>query len=180
MDIFTVIQLAGIIVSAITSVIAIVISICTLRQNSKMLEASSRPYIGVYGMSTYICDRHYYIIIKNFGQSVARIDSLTCSFKLADLSLRPGFNPFGNIDGASIAPGQSYRCVIDFDKIPDKKFCSIVFCVKYSSGIHKYKDEINLKIGGNLGNLEAHPSLKGTPAIDVIAETLQDMHIKSL
>ena len=87
------IQLLGIAISALTSIIAIIISVHTLRQNSKMIEDSSRPYIGIYGLSTYICDRYYYIIIKNFGQSIAHIESLTYDFDLAELSLHDGFDP---------------------------------------------------------------------------------------
>ena len=174
------IQLLGIAISALTSIIAIIISVHTLRQNSKMIEDSSRPHIGVYGVSTYICDRHYYIIIKNFGQSIAHIESLTYDFDLAKLALRDGLDPFGSIDGTSIAPGQSYRCAINFDKVPTDKISYIHFHIKYSSGTHNYEDEISLKIAGNLGNLEAHKTSKKTPALEVISETLQDMHIKSL
>lgn len=174
------IQLFGIAISSLASIIAIIISILTLRQNSKMIEDSSRPYIGIYGMSTYICDRHYYIIIKNFGQSIAYIESLSYNFDLAKLALHDDFDPFGNIDGSTLAPGQSYRCAIDFDKIPKGKLSFIHFHIKYSSGVHNYEDEISLKIDGNLGNLEAHKTFKNTPAIEVISETLQDMHIKSL
>lgn len=174
------IQLLGIVISALTSIIAIFISVHTLRQNSKMIEDSSRPYIGIYGLSTYICDRYYYIIIKNFGQSIAHIESLTYDFDLAKLALRDGLDPFGNIDGTSLAPGQSYRCAIDFDKIPTDEISSIHFHIKYSSGTHNYEDEITLKIDGNLGNLEAHKTSKKIPALEVISETLQDMHIKSL
>ena len=110
------IQLFGIVISALTSIIAIFISVHTLRQNSKMIEDSSRPYIGIYGLSTYICDRYYYIIIKNFGQSIAHIESLTYDFDLAKLALRDGLDPFGNIDGTSLAPGQSYRCAMILTK----------------------------------------------------------------
>lgn len=174
------IQLLGIVVSTLTSLIAIIISVRTLKQNSKMIEDSSRPYIGIYGMSTYICNRHYYIIIKNFGQSVAHIKSLSYDFDLAKLSLHDRFDPFGNIDGASIAPGQSYRCAIDFDKVSKDELSVINFHIKYSSNTRDYEDEISLKIDGNLGNLEAHQTSKNTPVLDVISETLQDMHIKSL
>ena len=174
------IQLLGIVVSTLTSLIAIIISVRTLKQNSKMIEDSSRPYIGIYGMSTYICNRHYYIIIKNFGQSVAHIKSLSSKETLSKIALHEGFDPFSNIDGSSLAPGQSYRCAIDFGKITEQNLSFINFHIEYSSGTHDYKDDISLKVSGNLGNLEAHQTSKSTPVLDVISETLQDMHIKSL
>lgn len=178
-------ELIGILASTITSIIAIVISVLTLKQNSKMIEDSSRPYIGIYGLSTYVCDRNYYIILKNYGTSTACIESLTYDFDIALLSKNENYEPFSHIDGASIAPGQSYRCAIDFDKATQRKLTCINFHVRYSSGVHKYEDDISLKIDANLGNLEAHTKSeeekekKKTPLV-VISETLQDMHIKSL
>ena len=46
-----VIEILGIIASLITSVIAIVISVKTLHQNSQMIEESTRPYIVVYSQT---------------------------------------------------------------------------------------------------------------------------------
>ncbi len=46
-----IIQLFGIIASLITSIVAITISLVTLRQNSKMIEDASRPIISIYGES---------------------------------------------------------------------------------------------------------------------------------
>lgn len=42
------IQLLGIVASLITSLAAIIISLMTLRQNSKMIEDASRPVISIY------------------------------------------------------------------------------------------------------------------------------------
>lgn len=174
-------ELFGILASTITSIIAIVISLLTLRQNAKMIEDSSRPCIGIYGLSTYVCNRNYYIILKNYGKSTARIESLTYDFDIALLSRSENYEPFSHIDGASIAPGQSYRCSIDFDKVTAYELTCINFHICYSSGTRKYEEDIFLKIDANLGNLESHTksSEEKTP-LAVISETLQDIHIKSL
>ena len=42
------IQLLGIIASLVVSIVAIVISLATLHQNSKMLESASRPIVSMY------------------------------------------------------------------------------------------------------------------------------------
>lgn len=176
-----IIQILGILASFLTSLIAIVVSVKALRQNSKMLEISSRPYICVYGVSTYICENRYYIIVKNFGQSAAHIKSFCCDSELSKLSYLDNYTPFENIEGASIVPGQSYRCAIDYDKVKKNNINTINFHIVYSSDIHKYKDDLSLKIDGNLGNLEAHQKVtEDTTANAIISETLQDMHIKSL
>ena len=174
-----IIQIIGIICTLTASIVAIVISLADLKQNSKMVESSSRPYIGIYGLSTYMGFRQYYIIIKNFGQSSATIESLTYDFDISRISKHKDCEPFSHIDGTSIMPGQAYRAAIDFDKIAANNLECIHFSVKYSSGTHVYKDDICLKIDANLGNLEAHAPEKMSDS-RIIAETLQDMHVKSL
>lgn len=56
-----IIEIAGIIASTITSIIAIAISVKTLRQNNKMLEESTRPNIQIYSIYS---DTIVYIMIK--------------------------------------------------------------------------------------------------------------------
>lgn len=48
---------------AITSIITVVL---TLKQNNKMIESNSRPYISVYGDMTNFSDVQFYIIVKKF------------------------------------------------------------------------------------------------------------------
>ena len=173
------IELACIVITAITAVVAVIISIFTLRQNSRMIEDANRPYISIYGLSTYMGFRQYYIIIKNFGQSSACIDSLTYDFDIAKISKHNACDPFSCIDGVTIVPGQAFRSAIDFDKIDAYKISCINFHIVYSSGTHTYKEDVCLKLDANTGNLEAHNN-ENVPAINTISETLQDMHIKSL
>lgn len=59
-----IIQLFGIIASLITSIVAITISLVTLRQNSKMIEDASRPIISIYGESINPGSPVFYIVIK--------------------------------------------------------------------------------------------------------------------
>lgn len=66
------VQVVGIIVSAVISVIAIFISVLTLRQNSKMIEESSRPVISIYSQSINAGTPMLFIVVKNFGSSFSR------------------------------------------------------------------------------------------------------------
>ena len=66
-----VIDLIGIFASLFIGVIAIIISILSLRQNSKMIEESTRPNIQIYPV---FLDDFFYIIIRNFGNSEAVIE----------------------------------------------------------------------------------------------------------
>lgn len=63
-----IIQIIGIATSLITSVTAIAISVLTLRQNSKMIENSTRPYIGIYIAHTYIKDIAVYLVVKTLAR----------------------------------------------------------------------------------------------------------------
>lgn len=174
-----IIEIVGILCTMIASVVAIIISVAGLKQNAKMIESSSRPYVGIYGLSTYMGFRQYYIVIKNFGQSSATIKEFTYDFDIATISKHDDCEPFSHIDGTTIMPGQSYRAAVDFDKISANNIAHINFYLKYSSGTHVYEDDICFKIDANLGNLEAHAPEKMRDS-RIIAETLQDMHIKSL
>lgn len=57
-----VIQIIGILASLITSILAIVISVLTLKQNSKMIEESTRPYVAIYSKTTNFQSPQYYLV----------------------------------------------------------------------------------------------------------------------
>lgn len=174
-----IIQIIGILASLLTSIIAIVISICTLRQNSRMIEDSTRPYIGIYGAETYIGSPHYYLVIKNFGQSSAFIRSFTYDFDLSQC-VNHDFDsePFQNIENSTLMPGQSFRCVIDYNKtLASTKI--INFHILYSSGMHSYEDDICVNLTASIGNVIMHNTTQNKE-LKIISETLQDMYIHSL
>lgn len=173
------IQLVGIMLSLITGVIAIIISVLSLRQNSKMIENSSRPYIGIYGAGVYVKPPSYYIVVKNFGHSRATITSFTYDFDLAKcVSDGRSKEPFQDIEKSTLLPGQSYHCTIDIKKTL-KQTKLINFHVSYDSGAKQYNDEICLNLDALSGNYISHKTPPGEE-LSVISETLQDMHINSL
>lgn len=57
------------ILSFLLATISVVTVIMTLKQNTKMIENSTRPYIVAYGRYTNFQDPQYYLIIKNMGQT---------------------------------------------------------------------------------------------------------------
>lgn len=73
---------AGIIVNIILSVlsfalavISVITVVITLRQNNKMLESNSRPYVVAY-LVYQEASSHIYLCIKNFGKTSAVVKSL--------------------------------------------------------------------------------------------------------
>ena len=60
-------------IGCITAIISVIISICTLRQNSKMIEATARPYVAI---EIVHIENSYYFKLKNYGNSNAIIDNI--------------------------------------------------------------------------------------------------------
>lgn len=174
------IEIFGILSSLLVSLVAICISIKTLKQNSKMIEDSSRPYIGLYGEHVYVRTPYYYLVVKNFGNSNATIQSFTYDFDISQFMPNSLDNeePFEFIEGSTLYPGQAFHSFIDFQKA-----CSLTsvvnFHIVYSSGSHTYEDDICLNLESYKNNFIAHSATKDKE-LSIIAETLQEMHLHSL
>ncbi len=88
------VQTVGILASLFVGMVSIIISVCTLRQNSKMIEGESRPYIAIYMTSLYVQDLKNYIVIKNFGKSAALITGFDINVDLTKYAGPKKFRPF--------------------------------------------------------------------------------------
>lgn len=112
-----IIEIIGIIVSAIVSIIAICISLKSLKQsqitneqNNRMLEDSTRPYITIYLDLITICEQASFFVLKNFGQSPGKI--VLFEFDLILKTLETGPTPgnqlineqYSFVKGLTLAP----------------------------------------------------------------------------
>lgn len=170
------IQLIGIIVSLIVGIVSIVIAICTLRQNHKMLEESSRPYITISCGTTFFRELRVYMILKNFGSCGARITRFKTDFDLEQIELdESGHPPFSNVEGTYLAPGQSIEFIIDQKKAP----FVMRFFIEYESATKSYSDEIAIdqSVFINQMHLRANTPNKD---LQVISFALQDIAEKLL
>lgn len=73
MDLATKVNIVLCILSFLLAAISVITVVITLRQNHKMIENSTRPYICVYGQSINPGNPQFYLVIKNFGSSAATI-----------------------------------------------------------------------------------------------------------
>ena len=158
-----IINLLGIAASLTASVVAIIISILALRQNSKMIEDSTRPNIQIYPV--YL-DHIFYIVIRNFGNSEAIIDELKCyhKFNEAEYFNDPNNDDFAKLNGSSFCPGYSLRCPLASYAVEDADY---QFKIKYHSTTHKYE-----------GSFSFNPA-KSTPFADNYASKKspdEDLH----
>lgn len=137
-----IIEIAGIIATLLTSLTAIIISTLSLKQNAKMLEATTRPYICIYSKVTHIKNLHYYLVLKNFGQTGAVITSFHCDFDLSTLSYSQNVKPFEHIEGTFIAPKQSFTYNLDTRKLFKNENLTFHFSLEYIANGKKYSETI--------------------------------------
>ncbi|MBQ9313533.1 MAG: hypothetical protein IJ220_00800 [Clostridia bacterium] len=117
------IELFSILASLITSIVAIIISIKTLKQSNNAIIESSRANIVFY-IDT-LTGNQQFLVIKNFGNSVGKLTKLEITPKL-DYTKHPNFskpNPvLVDYENVLLAPNQSVRSWFPFSKYPDKHF----------------------------------------------------------
>lgn len=165
------IELIGILASLITSIVAILISIFTLKQNSKMIEESTRPVISIYSKYS---DGVLYYIIKNFGASTAHIDKVITDFNIPkeDCNMVNG-NPFESLSNSTLAPMDSKICPLVSHSLKNRKFN---FEIYYHSSTNKYHE--NFFVDGDADNPfpDTHPSADNEfQALKNISNALHDI-----
>ncbi|SEW38705.1 hypothetical protein [[Clostridium] fimetarium] len=169
------IQLGTIITTTAFSIIAIIISIRTLRQNSKMLEESTRPVLSIYGESIDTGNPSLYLVIKNFGTSTATISKFYYDFDFTNCYCTKGIDFLGKLKNCTIAPGQSRICLLE-QRYIDRP---VKFDIEYKSTTRTYNESFTVDIKAGVGM----PSSKNkTPDMELqtISFTLQEMLQKNL
>lgn len=143
LSISDIIQLIGILASLLTSIIAIIISIVTVRQNSKILEEANRPVISVYGQSINPGVPMFYLVVKNFGNSSAYMTKFKSNFDFSNCyKFKSSRNYIEDFEKCVIAPGQSRICAIDYKKIDTP----IHFSLEYKSASKTYREELDVDL----------------------------------
>lgn len=165
------IQLLGIIASLVTSIIAIFISIFTLRQNSKMIEASSRPVLSIYGESINPGYPMFYIVVKNFGSSPALITQFDYDFDFSSAYCAyKGKDFLKQLQNSVIAPGQSRICALKSSALTQP----VTFELTYSSDFKTYHEKLTVDLKAGADMLISKNSTEGKE-LRTISYALQEM-----
>lgn len=116
MDISVKVNIVLCILSFVLSAVSVVTVVITLRQNSKMIESSTRPYVTIYFDYSQMGNPIGYFVIKNSGSSSAIITSLTYNDPIKQHPTLLANLPeiFDGLVGNSIAPGQKYWAPFKF------------------------------------------------------------------
>ena len=133
------IQFWGIIAATIVGVVSAVLSVIAIRQNSKMIRESTRPYLTMYFESVSNGLTKSFIVLKNFGQTGAYITRFRYDDQLKSIAMRTDWShtQFEHIEGIFLAPGQAKRFQFDPINYPDTP---LTFELGYSAGNERYFD----------------------------------------
>lgn len=159
------------IVSALVGIISVCIAIYTLKQNSKMIEESTRPYVVIYLANANFQNSSLYLVVKNFGQTGATIKSFQSSLDLSTIS-HDGRPLFKGIENSFIAPKQSYKTAIDISKLPEDK--EVEFTISYSSKAKAYNERFKINLNSFHNILSSRASTEHKE-LKIISYTLQDL-----
>lgn len=165
--------------SFLLAAISIIIVVLTLRQNNKMIESSTRPYISVYGSAVNFESPVYYLVVKNFGQTGALIINFECNYDLVKLSYNPKLRPFEHLKKTFIAPGQSFVCGINIKAPGSDDIESIVFDIEYSSGKKTYFESVALNFDSHAELILPRAATTGHE-LKIISYALQSLVEKNL
>ncbi len=167
------------VLSFVLAAISVITVVITLRQNSKMIEASNRPYITVYGDETNFSSPQFYLIIKNYGNSGAIIQKLECDIDLGKYSYNTGIIPFQNIIGTMLAPNQNFICNIDNLKLSDDNVEVINFDITYTANGKIYQEHYPVNYQALKKNITTKLATKDKE-LKIISYALQEMVQKDL
>lgn len=172
MDLSDKINLALSISSFLLAALSIVFVVITLRQNSKMIENSTRPYIAIYGTYTNFETPTYHLVIKNFGTSGARIENFHVSENILDYSPAKELKPFSTLKGAFFAPNQSRICSLD-SRFMSENMKPFEFDITYSSGKKKYSEHFTVSPVSDISNIKMRAATKNHE-LKIISYSLQE------
>ena len=132
------------VLSFILSFVSIITVILTIKQNSKMIEIMIRPYISIYAELTNFKSQTFYLIIKNSGQSSAKIISFKSEKNLEKYSYIQEKSIFNHIEGTVLVPGQKIMTVLNLDKIKNDDIEEFSFEIEYESEGIKYSEKYRI------------------------------------
>lgn len=178
MDISVAVNIALCILSFILAVISIIIVVLSLRQNSKMIESSTRPNISIYAGTTYFSSTTTYLIIKNFGSSTAIITDFNCDMDLSVCAYNENYVPFKNIVNLTLCPQQSVQFPVRIPKLHELTEY-ITFNFSYKSSTKSYEEKVVLNLSAYCDRVHLRANTKGEE-VKAISFTLQDIAEKML
>jgi len=152
--------------------LSIVFVVITVRQNNRMIKASTRAYVNVQIVTSY---DHAWFLWKNYGNSAAVITSFKVDVDLSKCAFTEQHTPFENAVGTHLAPHESILSAF----IGPLLFSSekeITFEIGYKCNVGEYLEKTTI----NLQSITDHFATRrtvNTKNVDIeTVKALQDIH----
>lgn len=167
-----IIQIIGIVMATLVSIISIIISVITLRQNSAMIKESTRPNVTIYFDIFQTGTPRGCFILKNFGQSPAKIVSISFNEALKDSVMfgKTTGDQLKQFEDATIAPNQKFQFPIEAKDYAGKR---AIFDITYKNDIDIYYEHVNINVESYFSLIKLRTSSKDTDK--TISYTLQEI-----
>ena len=172
MDFSTAVNLILAVLSFILAVVSIITVVITLRQNSKMIEASTRPYVSICFHPLFNLD---YLILKNYGNSTAKIISIDTDVDFRICTADESHLPFSHASGTYLHPGETMLSAIQDAYKLCEKYDFLVFDITYEASGKLYKEHIEINLNSYADHAAIRPTVRPENAQQIIAKTLQDI-----
>lgn len=171
-----IIQIIGIVIALLTGIVSIIISIITLKQNSKIIKESNKAHIEIFPYKIYgdIVPR---IKIQNFGQTSGTIISVKVIPEIPNENII--INPFNFYEGLTLAPNQSFIAIFSKQNSPDVPIEEFDIEITYKT----LDEEITSKHHINYKFLDGYMETKSSSkdintAIDKLTQSIQGLQQK--
>lgn len=172
MDLSTQVNIVLCILSFVLAVISIVTVVITLRQNAKMIENSTRPYVSIYFYPLFSLD---YLILKNFGNSTAKIISVDTNVDFRICFDDDSHLPFSHAAGTYLHPGERILSAINETYKLCEKYDFLIFDITYEASEKRYKEHVEINLKSYADHASIRPTVNQENAQQIIAKTLQDI-----
>lgn len=183
-----IIEIISIIISAILSIVSLWIAVKSLKQSQKSIELAelsieeaNRPYVVVYrDFIQVLSTSHEYLVIKNFGNTGATIDSIKIDPPYSIDSDIP-FDDFSNLKNTFIAPGQSISSAIFANAAHNKRSGETRIFIEYHTAQKCYSDIfcVNENIRHDILVTKTNPS-KNKTIEEILVHTSEELLRRSL
>ena len=142
-----------------------------------MIKNSTRPYVAVTVQATNFQNPQMYLVLKNYGNSGARILDFVPSIKLDNYSM--DHPPFGSIENTFLAPSQKIIVPINAKGLNDDNHDVFTIKITYTDDINTYTEEYPINYIGLRKNVQIRAATKDKE-LRTISYTLQDIAEKQL
>ncbi len=166
-----IIQIVGVAIALFASVSSIILSVISLVKSRIAAEAAARPYISMQIEAFEFTEALYYIVVKNYGNSPARIEKITYSFfEEKQPASFPLHSSLDSLEGSTLYPNQTVYYPFDKAKANlNGKDIRVTYKYAWKKSFWKkrYTEQVNLNITNSL----RLPHLRVVPKRDTDSDT---------